>query len=156
MWSERYYLWVINFIMHLGSQSQHVLRSDVLTFFTLLLISSCVSLANHSASAKFEVNFIMCLASQSQHVLQSLAYGRVFHSMASQRKTHFHDGKKNFHHGWVLNPLIGAVAPLKKKKSHVHKYSHPLLWYSKLSWGASCLHWSSLRCFYNLIGVCLW
>ena len=65
----------------------------------------------------------MRLVSKSQYVLRSLANGRVFHGMASQRKTifhdgktNFHDGKTNFHHGWFQNPLIGAVAPLKKKK----------------------------------------
>ncbi len=44
----------------------------------------------------------------------------------------------------------------KEKKSHVHKYSQPLPWHSKLSSSAFCLHRSSLRCFYNLIGVHLW
>ena len=43
-----------------------------------------------------------------------------------------------------------------QKESHVHKYLQPLPWHSKLSSGASCFHWSSLRCFYNLIGVYLW
>jgi hypothetical protein len=37
-----------------------------------------------------------------------------------------------------------------------HKYSDPLLWDLKLSSGASCFHWSSMRCYYNLIGVHLW
>ena len=40
--------------------------------------------------------------------------------------------------------------------SHVHKYSHPLLWHWKLSSSASRFHWSSLKCFCNLIGVHLW
>ena len=31
-----------------------------------------------------------------------------------------------------------------------HEYSVPLLWDSKWSSGASCSHWSSLRCLYNL------
>ena len=63
----------------------------------------------------------MRLFDQSQRVLGGLANGRIFHGMASQRKTNFHDGKTNFHDGktnfhdgWVQNPLIGAVAPLKK------------------------------------------
>lgn len=41
------------------------------------------------------------------------------------------------------------------KKSHVHKYLHPLSWHLKLSSGASCYHGSSLRCFYDLIH-CYW
>ena len=40
--------------------------------------------------------------------------------------------------------------------TYLHTYLDPLLWYSKLSSGASCFHWSSLRFFYNLIGVHLW
>ena len=36
------------------------------------------------------------------------------------------------------------------------KYSDSLLWDWKLTSGASCFHWPSLRCFYNLIGVQLW
>jgi hypothetical protein len=36
----------------------------------------------------------------------------------------------------------------------IHKYSDPLQWDSKLSSGASCFHWSSLRCFYNLESSC--
>jgi hypothetical protein len=36
------------------------------------------------------------------------------------------------------------------------KNSDPLLGDSKLNSGASSFHWSSLRCFYNLIGVHLW
>ena len=39
------------------------------------------------------------------------------------------------------------------KIPYLHKFSDPLLWDSKLSSGASCFHWSSLRCFYKLIGV---
>ena len=38
----------------------------------------------------------------------------------------------------------------------LHKYSVPLLLDWKLSSGVSCFHWSSLRCFYTLIGVHLW
>jgi hypothetical protein len=47
---------------------------------------------------------------------------------------------------------------IKKQKNipYLHKDSDPLLWDSKLSSGASCFQWSSLRCFYNLIGVHLW
>ena len=74
--------------------------------FTLLLISSCISLANHSRSYEFEVNFIVRLVDQSQHVLQGLANGRVFHGMASQRKTNFLASR-------ISKLLIGAVAPLK-------------------------------------------
>ena len=36
---------------------------------------------------------------------------------------------------------------------YLHKHSDTLLWDSNLSSGASCFHWSSLRCFYNLFGV---
>ena len=38
----------------------------------------------------------------------------------------------------------------KNKKTRNHMYM------PKLSSGASCFHWSSLRCFYSLIGVHLW
>ena len=44
----------------------------------------------------------------------------------------------------------------KTEIPYLHKYTDPLLWDSKLSSGASCIHRSSLRCFYNLIGVHLW
>ena len=33
--------------------------------------------------------------------------------------------------------------------AYLNKHSDPLLWDSKLSSGASCFHWSSLRCFYK-------
>ena len=41
----------------------------------------------------------------------------------------------------------------KKQKPYLRKCSEPLQWDSKLSSGASFFHWSSLRCFYNLIGA---
>ena len=51
------------------------------------------------------------------------------------------------------------VATLKNIKykteiSYLHKCSDPLLWDWKLSSGASCFHWSSLRCYYNLKSTC--
>ena len=86
--------------------TSHLVWSERCSHYTLLLISSCVSLANHSTSCYLWVNFIMRLASQSQHVLRSLANGRVFHGMASQRKTHFRASR-------ILKLLIEAVSPLK-------------------------------------------
>ena len=44
------------------------------------------------------------------------------------------------------------IHSFKTEIPNLHKYSDPLLWDVKLSSGASCFHWSSLRCFYNLIG----
>ena len=52
--------------------------------------------------------------------------------------------------------IFANVWKIKTETSYLHKYSDPLLWDSKLSSGASCFHWSSLRCFYNLIWVHLW
>ena len=49
-----------------------------------------------------------------------------------------------------------CLQKIKTKIPYLCKYSDPFLWDSKLSSGASCFHWSSLRSFYNLIGVHLW
>ena len=54
---------------------------------------------------------------------------------------------------------IGTQYPIMTKQKQVFrnfcnkKIKDALLWDSKLSSGASCFHWSSLKCFYNLIGV---
>jgi hypothetical protein len=42
----------------------------------------------------------------------------------------------------------------KTEIPYLHKYSDPLLWDSKLISGASCFHWSSLRCYFWLESTC--
>ena len=100
-----------------------------------------ITLANHSRSYEFEVNFIMRLVDQSQHVLRGLANGRVFHGMASQRKT-------NFRASWIKKLLIGAVAPLK----------NDTFYYDLLNFCGThnmSLGPITLKTFFNFMPVCL-
>ena len=56
----------------------------------------------------------------------------------------------------VFLNLCKRITNLKTEIPYLHNYSSPLLWDSKLSSGASCFHWSSLRWFYNLIRIHGW
>lgn len=92
---------------------------------------------------RFSQCFSLCTFCVTSFFKLTFFFSRIVYT------TPYNDHAKNLFFNKHFVSLFLKKIPWEK--SHLH--SQPLMWISKLSSGASCFHWSSLKCFSSWIGV---